>query len=458
MIVSQLLESVHQAADSLSEAADSAAASIVDRSLGASLEAHPLLATIVGLAVLGGAAWLGLVAVRRYVLRLISHLTKRNSLWWDDLLFDELVLKRLSWIVPALVAYQGIAFVPYLPEALAGLVRRIALASLALFGVRAFAALLTAVNEIYNRFPISKERPIKGLLQVVNIVAHVFGGILMIAALMDESPLLFLSGLGAMTAIIMLVFRDSILSLVAGYQVTRNGSIRLGDWIEMPQFNADGAVVDIALNSVTVRNWDQTFTVIPAHRFLEHSFKNWRGMQQAGGRRIKRSILIDVSSIRFLTPEEVDHFERFRLLRDYIRQKKEELEEHNRLHATDPSIPVNVRRLTNIGTLRAYIERYLRQHPGIHQGMTLMVRQLQPTEQGLPLEIYCFTNDTRWVNYESIQSDIFDHILAAVPHFGLRLFQNPTGSDFSRALASERLAENRPAGELPASLTPAAKT
>lgn len=422
------------------------------------LQERPYVAIPLALAVLGLAAWAGLLLVRMTALPAITAILNRTPQGWAQIIVRHRTLDRLTYAVPVLIVFQGAALFTTLPLPVVTLLQRLAVACAALVVVQSLSAFLDALNDIYNLNSLAAERPIKGILQVVKIVAYIAATIFAIAALLDRSPLLLLSGLGAMSAIIMLVFRDSILSLVAGYQVTRNGSIRLGDWIDMPQFNADGVVVDIALNSVTVRNWDQTFTVIPAHRFLEHSFKNWRGMQQAGGRRIKRSILIDVSSIRFLTPEEVDHFERFRLLRDYIRQKKEELEEHNRLHATDPSIPVNVRRLTNIGTLRAYIERYLRQHPGIHQGMTLMVRQLQPTEQGLPLEIYCFTNDTRWVNYESIQSDIFDHILAAVPHFGLRLFQNPTGSDFSRALASERLAENRPAGELPASLTPAAKT
>src|SRR5690606_23167521 len=350
------------------------------------LQERPYVAIPLALAVLGLAAWAGLLLVRMTALPAITAILNRTPQGWAQIIVRHRTLDRLTYAVPVLIVFQGAALFTTLPLPVVTLLQRLAVACAALVVVQSLSAFLDALNDIYNLNSLAAERPIKGILQVVKIVAYIAATIFAIAALLDRSPLLLLSGLGAMSAIIMLVFRDSILSLVAGYQVTRNGSIRLGDWIDMPQFNADGVVVDIALNSVTVRNWDQTFTVIPAHRFLEHSFKNWRGMQQAGGRRIKRSILIDVSSIRFLTPEEVDHFERFRLLRDYIRQKKEELEEHNRLHATDPSIPVNVRRLTNIGTLRAYIERYLRQHPGIHQGMTLMVRQLQPTEQGLPLE------------------------------------------------------------------------
>ncbi len=400
------------------------------------LKAHPLIATVVGLSLLTGAAWLGLVVVRRYVIRAVDLFTRRSTAWWDDLLLDREVLHRLSWIVPALIVYQGVDFVPYLPQILADLVHRVALASLALFGVRAFAALLTAINEIYNRFPISKERPIKGLLQVISIVAHVIGGVLIIAALMDESPLLFFSGLGAMTAVTMLVFRDSILSLVAGVQITANDLIRVGDWIEMPQFNADGDVVDIALNSVRVQNWDKTFTVIPTHKFLENSFKNWRGMQETGGRRIKRSFHIDMSTIRFLTEEEIDRFGRFVLLQDYIAQKKKELKEHNRTHAAEPGYVANARRLTNVGTLRAYITAYLRQHPGIHQDLTFLVRQLQPGPEGLPIEIYVFVNDVRWAVYEGVQADVFDHILAMVPEFGLRVYQKPSGGDVAAAAAA----------------------
>jgi len=420
------------------------------------LQEHPYVSVPLALLLLGLAAWATLLLVRVTALPAIGAIARRAPHRWLEIIVQHKTLDRLAYAVPVLVVFQGATLFETLPAAVITLLQRLAVACAAIVVVQALSAFLNALNDIYNQNPLASERPIKGILQVISVISYIAATIFVIAALLDRSPLLLLSGLGAMSAIVMLVFRDSILSLVAGFQVTRTGAIRLGDWIEMPQFNADGAVIDIALNSVTVQNWDRTFTVIPAHRFLEHSFKNWRGMQQSGGRRIKRSILIDLSTVRFLTPEEVDRFERFALLRDYIREKKRELEEHNRRHATDPSIPVNVRRLTNIGTLRAYIDRYLRQHPGIHQGMTLMVRQLQPTEQGLPLEIYVFTNDVRWVNYEAIQSDIFDHILAAVPHFGLRIFQNPTGHDLARIWSeAERTAENRPLGEMPASIAPA---
>jgi miniconductance mechanosensitive channel len=251
--------------------------------------------------------------------------------------------------------------------------------------VRAFDAFLDGVNRIYMENPRARERPIKGFLQVANVVAHLAGLILIISILMDRSPLLFLSGLGAMTAVLLLVFRDTLLSLVAGIQITTNDLLRTGDWIEMPQFQADGDVVDIALNSVTVQNWDRTLTVIPTHKFLEHSFRNWRGMSESGGRRIKRAVHLDQTSVRFLDPDDMERFEGWELLRDYIRGKREEVDAHNRAHPAEDGVVVpHHRRLTNLGTFRAYLAAYLRSHPGIHQDMILMVRQLPRARKGSP--------------------------------------------------------------------------
>jgi len=232
------------------------------------------------------------------------------------------------------------------------------------------------------------------------------------------------------------VFRDTLLSLVAGIQLTGNDLIRVGDWIEMPQFNADGDVVDIALNTVKVQNWDRTFTVIPTHRFLEQSFKNWRGMQASGGRRIKRSVLLDMSSIRFLEPDEVDDLRRFAVLRPYFDAKLREIDAWTEDHPEAREDPVNARRLTNVGTFRAYVAAYLRGRPDIRHDMTFLVRQLDPTPEGLPLEVYVFVADTRWAVYEGIQSDVFDHLLAILPEFGLRVFQQPSGADVGRLTAS----------------------
>ncbi|MEX2571144.1 MAG: mechanosensitive ion channel domain-containing protein [Gemmatimonadota bacterium] len=394
-------------------------------------ELYPILAMLIGLALVAVACVVALVAVQRYLLRIIARLTRATPTTWDEFLLNSKVLHRLSWLVPAFIAHQGVGLVPGLPAGLEGLVRRVVAAATILLLLRVMSAVLDLVTEVYNRLPAARDRPIKGFLQVVSIVFYCIGGILIVATLMDESPLVFFSGIGAMTAILMLVFRDSLLSLVAGIQLAANNLIRVGDWIEMPQFSADGDVVDIALNSVSVQNWDKTITVIPTHKFLEHSFKNWRGMEDSGGRRIKRAIHIDMGTVRFLSEEEVAHFGRFVLLRDYVAAKTPELDEYNRQHCTDPSVIANARRLTNLGMLRAYVWAYLRQHPMIRQDMTFLVRQLAPTAEGLPLEIYVFVRDIRWANYEAIQADIFDHIVTIFPEFGLRVYQRPAGSDLA---------------------------
>ncbi len=302
-------------------------------------------------------------------------------------------------------------------------------------------ALMSAANQIYESRPIARDRPIKGFVQLAQIAIYILGAILVIAALIDRSPVILLSGLGAITAVLLIVFRDTLLSLVASVQLTGQDMIRVGDWLEVPQFGADGDVIDVALYTVTVQNWDKTITKIPTHRLTSDSFKNWRGMAESGGRRIKRSINIDFNSIRFLTDTEVQRFTAFVLLKDYIKAKEAELKAYNEaLHAPGES-GVNLRRLTNIGTFRAYIYNYLKHHPKIHDQMTLMVRQLQPGTEGLPIEIYCFSNDTDWGAYEGIQADIFDHVFAIAPEFGLRLYQRPAGADLREIGVEPRFSE-----------------
>jgi miniconductance mechanosensitive channel len=290
-------------------------------------------------------------------------------------------------------------------------------------------SLLNAADDIYRTFDISKTRPIKGILQVIKIVAFVVGGIVIISSLIGQNPLILLGGLGALSAVIILVFQSSILGFVAGLQMTSNDMVRIGDWIEMPKYDADGTVIDLTLTTVKVRNFDNTITTIPAHAMISDSFRNWRGMKASGGRRIKRSIHIDVTSIGFLTEEMIEELSKVEHLKEYIADKRKEIEIYNKERNIDISVPVNGRRMTNIGTFRFYVYNYLRNHPGIHKGMTLMVRQLSPGSTGLPLEVYAFTATTEWIEYENIQSDIFDHLLAVLPHFGLRAFQEPAGYD-----------------------------
>jgi len=363
---------------------------------------------------------------KRILLSAVRVFVKKSQTKWDDVLTERKVFDRLSHIAPALVIYYLANIFPIGQET----IERLAIVYIILVGVFVYDSFLNAVIDIYRTYEISKQKPIKGYIQVVKIVTYVFVIIFVISTLMDRSPLVLLSGLGAMTAILMLIFKDSILGLVAGIQLSFNDMVRIGDWIEMPQFGADGDVIDITLNTVMVQNWDKTISTIPAYALISNSFKNWRGMSESGGRRIKRSLYIDLNSIKFCTEEMIARFKKIQYITDYIEKKKEELTQYNKGQNIDDSTFVNGRHMTNVGTFRAYIRAYLKNHPKIHKEMTFLVRQLKPTETGLPIEIYVFSNDQDWINYEGIQSDIFDHLLAVASEFELRLFQNPAGNDF----------------------------
>lgn len=348
------------------------------------------------------------------------------------------VVRRLANLVPATIIQLGIGAVPHLPPMAVTLTRNVTTGFVILTISLAISAALDWVEALYGRRPHAANRPIKGYVQVVKIAVFSAATILIIAALIDRSPLLLLSGLGAMAAVLMLVFKDTILSLVASVQLTSNDMVRLGDWIEMPDLHADGDVIDIALHTVKVQNWDKTITTIPTHRLISEPFRNWRGMFESGGRRIKRSLLIDQNSVRFLTAEEVDRLRRFSLLDDYLESKRAELEEWNSARPERAHDPVNARRLTNIGTFRAYMSAYMKSRTDISDKLFMLVRQLAPSEKGLPLEIYAFTSTTAWAEYERIQGDIFDHLIAILPEFGLRLFQEPSGLDFAGLLSAQR--------------------
>jgi miniconductance mechanosensitive channel len=386
---------------------------------------------LIDLAILFGAATLVYFLVRVSLVAGLRNLVQSSKTHWDDELVRAGVFGRISHIAPAFVVYYGLNFFPHLPEILVDGIRRVTVAIMILVGALAISSVLTASEAIYDQHPEYRERPIKGYLQVVSIVVYLVAGLLILAALMNRSPWIFVSGIGAMTAVLLLVFRDTILSFVASIQIAGNDMIRVGDWIEMPDLGADGDVIEVALHTVKVQNWDKTITTIPTHRLIADSFKNWRGMSTSGGRRIKRSVSLDLQSVRFLTDEETERFAQWGLLADYIASKREELESAN--SATGSAVPADLRRLTNLGTFRAWIWALLRSHPKIHQtGHTLLVRQLPAGPQGVPIEVYCFSNDTDWVAYEGIQADLFDRILAMVPEFGLRVFQEPAGSDLER--------------------------
>ncbi len=390
----------------------------------------PWAETLIALAILGAVAWLANFLVRKIVLRFVLRWLPHDGPTPAP------IAARLANIVPALIIASGIAAVPHLAPSVAIVVGNVVSASIILFAAMAIGEALGLANQLYEQRPESANRPIKGYVQVLKILLYAGAAILIVAALMEQSPLLLLSGLGAMAAVLMLVFKDTILSLVASVQLTSNDMLRVGDWIEMPQLNADGDVIDIALHTIKVQNWDKTITTIPTHRLIAESFKNWRGMAESGGRRIKRALLLDQNCIRFLSTGERRELGRIALIRDYLDRKQDELGEWNARLGDAGREPANARRVTNIGTFRAYVVAYLRARTDIADGMTLIVRQLAPTPQGLPLEIYCFTGTTAWSDYEDIQSDIFDHLLAILPAFHLRPFQEPSGRDLQARLAA----------------------
>jgi miniconductance mechanosensitive channel len=390
---------------------------------------QPWIATSIALAILIAVMVIANWISKRIIVRIVMRLLARMSLYGETPALGA-VVTRLSNIVPALVIQLGIVLVPGIPMPVFIVVQNVAAAFIIMTIGLAIGAALNFANYVYERRPEARNRPIKGFLEVTKIIVYGVAVILIIAALIDRSPVLLFSGLGAMAAILLLVFKDTLLSLVASVQLSSNDMLRVGDWIEMPQFNADGDVIDIALHTVKVQNWDKTITTIPTYRLIEGSFKNWRGMFESGGRRISRSLLIDQRSIRFLTSGQWDAMRRFALLCPYLESKEKELREWNAKNPDASKNDVNNRRPTNIGTFRAYVMAYLNAHPCIAQDKTLLVRQLAPTQTGLPIQIYCFTTTTAWDGYESIQADIFDHLLAILPEFGLRLFQDPTSLDF----------------------------
>jgi len=397
-----------------------------------------VLARILAIVITIVAAYLANLIAKRLMLRGIRKVVKRTKTVWDDMLVSRGVFNRLSHLAPALVIYALASFVGYSKSgsfSTVTTIQRAAIVYMAIVGLMVLDALLNALVDIYRTFEMARQRPIRGFVQAAKIVLYAIVGIIIVSAIMGKSPSLLLGGLGAMTAVFMLIFKDSILGLVAGIQLSTNQMLHIGDWIEMPKYGADGDVIDLSLTTVKVQNWDKTITTIPTYALISDYFKNWRGMSESGGRRIKRSINIDMTSVKFCTAEMLEKFKEIQHISEYVDQKLEEIGAHNRSVGIDESDLINGRHLTNLGTFRAYVAAYLRNHPQVHQGMTFLVRHLQPTETGLPIEIYVFSSDQVWANYEAIQADIFDHILAVVPEFELRLFQSPTGADF-RALSA----------------------
>jgi miniconductance mechanosensitive channel len=400
------------------------------------LDDQPVLQAGVSLFLLLIAAFtLGRLA-RFLTLHAVKLLSRRPSLHWLTDFLHNKVFHRLAQMTPSLVVQFSLGLIPVLSDNSKHVIGNIALGFTILFMVLALGALLNALLDIYARTEHARTRSIKGYVQLAKMILYIFGAIIIVATLIDRSPLLLLSGLGAMSAVILLVYKDTLLSFVASVQLTSNDMLRVGDWIEMPQVGADGDVVDITLHTVKIQNFDKTIVSIPTWRLMSESFKNWRGMQQSGGRRIKRALNIDASGIRFLDEQEQLRLTQVHLLSGYVSSKQAELKAWNAAQGEVAELSANQRRMTNLGTFRAYALAYLNAHPDIQPNMTCMVRQMEATAEGVPLEIYCFTRTTAWAEYERIQGDIFDYLLAVLPEFGLSVYQKPSGADLRGGLVA----------------------
>ena len=399
--------------------------------LGLSENLAIFLKTLVFIGAIGGLSILANFILRKIIVSSLGVIIRKTKNTWDDIFLRKKVFHKLSHLAPGLIIYftAPLMFGSY--PGLIPLVEDLSIMYIIIFSVMVANSLILAMHEVYNTFPIARDRHIQGYVQVVQILVIFVGLMLIISILFNTNLTRLFTGLGALAAVLMLVFKDTILGFVASIQLSANNMVKPGDWIAMPSRKADGTVLEINLNTVKVQNWDKTISTIPTYALVSESFQNWKGMEESGGRRLKRSINIDVTSIRFCDAQMLDKFKKIHVLKDYIQHRQEEIEAYNAKNKIDPSVLVNGRRMTNVGTFRKYLEEYLRAHPLIHNELTFLVRQLQPTEKGLPIEIYVFSRDQEWANYEAIQADIFDHIMAVIPEFELRIFQNPSGSDFS---------------------------
>jgi len=378
------------------------------------------------------AAWLAHFLTKRVLVRVVHLLIGRSKVQWDDVLVKHGVFSKLSHLAPALVLHNASSFLfaEEHPE-WQDFVIRISTVWMILAGTRAASAFLDCLVELARNQKATRDKPMGSYAQVVKLLMWLAGVIVILGTLMNRSPLALLTGLGAMTAVILLVFKDSILGFVASIQIASYDMVRTGDWVELPNFGADGDVIEISLNTVKIQNWDKTISTVPTYAFMTESFKNWRGMSESGGRRIKRSISLDMGSVHLLDQKEISGLRNIQYIHEYLEKKAQEVQGWNKENGADLECPVNGRRLTNLGTFRAYVESYLKNHPQIRQDMTFLVRQLAPGPEGVPIEIYVFSAEQRWAPYEGIIGDIFDHIIAVVPEFGLKIYQRPSGADIS---------------------------
>lgn len=389
------------------------------------LEQNPLILEAVKIFGILFLAYIIYILSKKIIITVIEKIVSKTRNIYDDILLNETTLKRLAYIAPLLLIRQFTYYVEQAEVFLSNLIE----ALIVVLFLATISSLFKSFNKIYENTSKHRDRPIKGYLQIILIVIYIVGTILIIGLLTGQSPWTLLGGIGALTAVLILVFKDTILGFVASIQITSYDLVKVGDWIEVPSLGVDGDVMDIALHTIKVRNFDKTITVIPTHKLIEVSFKNWRGMQETGGRRIKRPIYIDIATVKFCDEELLNKFEKFQLISDYIKQRKAEVDKYNKEKNIDESQIINGRRMTNLGTFREYLKSYLKNRDDISKDLTFLIRQLEPGPNGLPIEIYVFATTTEWGKYEEIQSHVFDHIFAVVKEFDLAVHQNPTGND-----------------------------
>lgn len=403
-------------------------------------------------------AWLALIVFRFIILKVVRKIARKTKTEWDDILIHRKVFHSLAHLVPAFILHYSVGFaspgeqlhlsgmspevlqqvtVDYYPG-LAGFLMKLVNFYFLFVAIYIINSVLNAFNDIYQTTSYSQHRSIKGYIQLLKILIYFLCAILIFSIILGKDPTVLIAGMGAMAAVLLLVFKDTILGFVASIQLSANDMLKIGDWIEMPGHKADGTVIDITLNTVKVQNWDRTITTIPTYALVSESFNNWKGMEESGGRRIKRAVYIDVNSIRFCDEEMLKRLSRYELIRDYVLSKEEEIRDYNQKMNISEEDLISKRRQTNVGIFRKYLENYLRNSVRIRQDMTFLVRQLQPTDKGLPIEIYVFSKETAWALYENLQADIFDHVFAVIPEFGLRVFQAPSGNDIREATENLR--------------------
>jgi miniconductance mechanosensitive channel len=398
---------------------------------------HPWAHTLLGSVALVAAAWAAAWMARFALVRVTRVVSRRTNWAWDDALVKHGVFRHLVQVLPMLIIRYGVLMVPGVPAIVERIVATITMALAALFVVLACNAALSAVDTLYSATPKGREHSIKGYVQLAKILVWLVGIIVIAATLVDRSALSLLAGLGAISAVLLLIFKDTILSVVASVQIGSYDMLRVGDWIALPEDNVDGDVVEISLNTVKVVNWDKTLSTIPTWHLISKSYRNYRNMYETG-RRIRRALNIDITSVRFHTPEEIDHLQGFKLLEDYFRHKKDDLAAWNARLGDEGANALNRRRLTNLGSFRAYMQAYIGSHPGINQDLFWAVRQLDPGPTGIPLQVYAYTRNTSFVPHENVQGDIFDHLITILPEFGLQLFQQPSGADLRAGLSVAR--------------------